>query len=132
MSHYSRVRTSFHNREALIACLKELGYRVETDTVIKGHHGEHAVEIAATKKNGYGIGFVRGHDSSFDMVADWWGVTGTDEQKVLSELARQAESIQKEYARRMVLEQTAREGYELVSETNEEDGSVRIVVRRWE
>lgn len=132
MSHYSRVRTAFHNREALIACLTELGYRVDTDTVIKGHHGEHAVEIAATKKNGYGIGFVRGDNSSYDMVADWWGVAGTDEQKILKELSQQADSIQKEYARRMVLEQTEREGYELVSETTEADGSVRIVVRRWE
>jgi hypothetical protein len=132
MSHYSRVKTTFHNREALIACLTELGYKVETDTVIRGHHGEHAVEIAAIKKNGFGIGFVKGQDSSYDMVADWWGVSGTNEQKILEELSRQSGSIQKEYARRMVLEQTAREGYELVSETNEEDGSVRILVRRWE
>nr|WP_319376713.1 DUF1257 domain-containing protein [uncultured Methanoregula sp.] len=132
MSHYSRVRTTFHNREALIACLTELGYRVDTDTVIKGHHGEHPVEIAATRKNGYGIGFVKGDNSSYDMVADWWGVAGTDEQKILQELSRQSESIQREYARRMVLEQTAREGYELVSETSGEDGSVRIIVRRWE
>ncbi|WP_321504852.1 DUF1257 domain-containing protein [uncultured Methanoregula sp.] len=132
MSHYSRVKTAFHNRKALVACLIKLGYQVETDTVIKGHHGEHTVDIAAKNRQGYGIGFVKGQDGSYDMVADWWGVSGTDEQKILQDLSRQAESIQKEYARKMILEQTAREGYELVSETNEEDGSVRIVVRRWE
>jgi hypothetical protein len=31
----------------------------------------------------------------------------------------------------MVLEQTAADGFELVSETEENDGTVRIVVRRW-
>jgi hypothetical protein len=39
--------------------------------------------------------------------------------------------IQKEYAKKMVLEQTARDGFEVVSETEEQDGTVRIVVRRW-
>ena len=43
MSHYSRIKTKFHNREALIACLQQLGYTVETDTVVKGHHGEHKI-----------------------------------------------------------------------------------------
>ncbi|MFA4877481.1 MAG: DUF1257 domain-containing protein [Methanoregula sp.] len=132
MSHYSRVKTVFHNREALVACLTELGYHVETDTVIRGHHGEHAVEIAAKSREGYGIGFTKGHDGTYDMVADWWGIRGTNEQKIQKELAFQAGAIQKEYARKMVLKETAREGYEIVSETNEADGSVRIVVRRWQ
>lgn len=132
MSHYSRVKTTFHNREALLTCLTNLGYVVETDTIVKGHHGEHIVDIAAKNRHGFGFGFVKGQDGIYDMVADWWGVAGTDEQKVLLELSRQAETIQKEYALMMVIEQTAREGYELVSETYEEDGSIRIVVRRWE
>jgi hypothetical protein len=132
MSHYSRVKTIFHNREALIACLTSLGYQIGIDTVVKGHHGEHTVDIAARNRQGYGIGFVKGPDGTFDMVADWWGVSGTDEQKILQELSRQAGSIQKEYARTLVLEQTVSEGFELVSETKEEDGTIRIVVRRWE
>jgi len=132
MSHYSRMKTTFHNREALIACLTNLGYSIETDAVVKGHHGEHTVDIAATKRLGNGIGFVRGADGTYDMVADWWGVAGADEQKIARELKAQAEVIQKEYARKMVLEQAARDGFELISETNEQDGSIRIIVRRWE
>jgi len=59
MSHYSRIKTQFHNREALIASLKNLGHEVEADTVIQGHHGEHSVDIAVRKTEGYGIGFVK-------------------------------------------------------------------------
>lgn len=132
MSHYSRVRTQFRHREALILCLKNLGYEVETDTVIRGHHGEHEVDIAVRMAKGYGIGFVKSPDGTFDLVADWWGVAGTDERKIAQELAVQAGTIQKEYAKKMVLEQTAVDGFEVVSETEEQDGTLRIVVRRWE
>jgi len=132
MSHYSRVRTQFRHRGALIACLRNLGYDVGTDTVIKGHHGEHEVDIAVRKKKGYGIGFVKGPDGTYDMVADWWGVAGTDERKIAQELAEQAGAIQKEYAKKMVLEQAARDGFEVVSRSEEQDGTLRIVIRRWE
>jgi hypothetical protein len=132
MSHYSRVKTQFRHREALIACLKNLGYAVETDTVIQGHHGEHTVDIAVRKAKGYGVGFVKGPDGTYDMVADWWGVAGTDERKITQELQAQAGTIQKEYAKRMVIEQAAIDGFEVVSQTEEPDGTLRIVVRRWE
>ena len=132
MSHYSRVKTQFRHRDALIACLRELGYTVEIDTVIRGHHGEHAVDIAVRQKKGHGIGFVKNPDGTYDMVADWWGVSGTDERKMTQDLARQAGTIQKEYAKRMVLDQVARDRFEIVSQTEENDGTLRIVVRRWE
>lgn len=132
MSHYSRVKTQFHHREALIACLKNLGYEVETDAVIQGHNGEHTVDIAVRKTKGYGVGFIKSPDGTYDMVADWWGVTGTDERRITEELKKQAGTIQKEYAKKMVLEQAAQDGFEVVSQTEEQDGSLRIVVRRWE
>jgi cold shock CspA family protein len=114
----------------LIQCLEEMGLEVETDTIIKGHHGQHAVDIAV-KNRGYGIGFVKNADGSYDMVADWWGVTGTGQKKIAEELKVKAETIQKEYAKKMVLEQTAKDGFEVVSQTEDENGTVRIVVRRW-
>ena len=132
MSHYSRVKTQFHNKEALMTCLKDLNYDVETDTVIRGHHGEHTVDIAVRKAKGYGIGFVRSPDGTYDMVADWWGVAGTDERKMTQQIQEQAGTIQKEYATKMVLEQAALDGFEVVSQTDEQDGTLRIVVRRWE
>jgi alanine racemase len=132
MSHYSRVKTQFRHREALIACLVNLGYDVETDTAIKGHHGEHTVDIAVRKAKGYGVGFVKSPDGTYDMVADWWGVAGEDERMMTQELARQAGTIQKEYAKKMVLEQAALDGFEVISQTDEQDGTLRIVVRRWE
>jgi len=131
MSHFSRIKTSFRHREALVRCLQELGYGVETDATIPGYHGRHTVDIA-TKRNGkHGPGFVLNPDGSYDMVADWWGVKGQGEKRLAEELHRQAAAIQQEYAKKMVLEQAAAGGFELVSQTDEEDGSIRILVRRW-
>ena len=131
MSHFSCIRTTFRHREALIQCMQELGYTIETDTTIKGYHGQHNVDIAAKKYGGYGLGFVKNPDGTYDMVADWWGVSGKGEKKIAEELKEQAETLQKEYAKKMVLEQAAADGFCLVSETEENDGTVRIVVRRW-
>jgi hypothetical protein len=41
------------------------------------------------------------------------------------------ERIQREYALKTVLASTQSEGYELVEQVCEGDGTVRIVVRRW-
>jgi hypothetical protein len=89
------------------------------------------VDIAATTKQGYGIGFVQNSDGSFDMVADWWGVKASSQRKMAEELKAQAGTIQKEYAKKMVLDQTAKDGFEVVSQTEEQDGTIRVVVRRW-
>jgi hypothetical protein len=111
--------------------MQELGYTVETDTTIRGYHGEHNVDIAAKKSKAYGLGFVKNPDGTYDLVADWWGISGKGEKKIAEELKQQAETVQKEYAKKIVLEQTAADGFDLVSETEESDGTVRIVVRRW-
>jgi hypothetical protein len=132
MSHYSRIKTQFRHRGALVTSLTNLGYDVETDTVIRGHQGEHQLDIAVKTAKGCGIGFVKNPDGTFDMVADWWVVAGTDERKISQELAQQACAIQKEYAKKIVLEQTVREGFEVISQTEDQDGTLRIVVRKWE
>jgi len=131
MSHFSRIRTTFRHREALVQCMQDLGYSVETDTTIKGYHGLHNVDIAARKSGGYALGFVKSDDGVYDLVADWWGVSGKGELKVVEELKRQAGAIQQEYAKRIVLEQARKNGFELVSEKNGNDGTVQLVVRRW-
>jgi hypothetical protein len=131
MSHFSRMKTQFRHLEVLIQCLEDLGYSPETDTTIKGHEGLHNVDIAVKTSGGYGIGFVRNSDGTYDMVADWWGVKGFGQKKIALELKLRAQSIQKEYARKMVLSETRKEGFEVVSQTEDVDGTVRIIVRRW-
>jgi hypothetical protein len=131
VSHFSRIRTTFRHRGALVQCLQEMGYTVAENTTVQGHHGCHTVDISATTKQGFGIGFVSNSDGSYDMVADWWGVKTRNQMRMAEELRVRAGAIQKEYAKSMVLEQTSKDGFEVISETEESDGTIRIVMRRW-
>ncbi|OPY36501.1 MAG: hypothetical protein A4E35_02041 [Methanoregula sp. PtaU1.Bin051] len=131
MSHFSRVKTRFKNRDALIECLEDAEFSIRQDTTIRGYRGLQNVDIAARAKNGSEIGFVKNSDGSFDMVADWWTKTGRGEQQLARSLQVMAEKVQQDYARRMVLEQARNDGFSVVEETEEKDGSIRIVVRRW-
>ena len=130
MSHFSRIRTAFRDRELLIQCLREAGYQVQDGGVVRGYQGEKQVDFVVSGKGGYGIGFVKNADGVFDVVTDSWGVAG-EEKKILEFLQLHYPRISRDYAKRLVMDQTAREGYSLVSEEEQEDGSVRIVVRRW-
>lgn len=130
MSHFSRIKTTFRNKSVLSLCLKEMGYQVQEGGTIRGYHGVQKVDLAVTGKNGYGVGFVQNADGCYDLLADSWGVRGSD-RKIQDALRRDYPRIQQKYARMLVREQTEREGYSLVEEVEQEDGSVRIVVRRW-
>ncbi len=131
MSHFSRVKTEFRNREALLSSLAEMGFSVEQDAMIRGYRGLQNVDIAARSRDGNEIGFIRNSDGSYDMVADWWTKKGPKEEELARDLQEMAGRVQQEYARRVVLEQTRSEGFSVVEETKEQDGSIRIIVRRW-
>ena len=131
MSHFSRIKTQFKNRDALIACLTGMGFVIGTETTIRGYRGLINVDIAAKNAQGHDIGFVRNADGSYDMVGDWWAKGGTKEQDLSRSLQDQAGKIQQEYARCVVLEETKKEGFSIVRQVEEEDGTIRIVVRRW-
>lgn len=131
MSHFSRLKTKLRDKDVLIQSLSEMGFSIRNGGRIRGYEGEHEVDLAVETAGGFGIGFVEAPDGTFDMVADSWAVGGRKQQKVLTGLERTMERIQQEYAVKSVLAQTEREGYELVEQVQEENGTVRIVVRRW-
>lgn len=130
MSHFSRVKTTFRDRALLAQCLEEMGYCVQEDGLIRGYHGVRQVDLAVCGKSGYGVGFVRNDDGCYDLLADSWGVKGSD-SRLLASLKENYPKIQREYARRAVKERIAAEGYTMVEEVEGEDGSIRILVRRW-
>jgi hypothetical protein len=137
MSHFSRVQTKFQDKEMLVHCLKEMGYQVELGGNIWGYEGKRNVEVAARKTRGCDIGFVLNAQGFYEMIADWWGVSGGTAEKELmtSQLEEHFERIQsqirREYALRTVLEKTRAQGFDVVEQGQQPDGTIRIVVRRW-
>ena len=130
MSHFSRIKTKIRDRTVLTECLREMGYQVREGGTIQGYEGLQEVDLAASSGKGYEIGFVSDDEGCLDMVADWWGVRDTD-RRAMERVRERITCIQKEYAVRNVIEQTKNQGFSVVEQAEESDGSVRIVVRRW-
>jgi hypothetical protein len=130
MSHFTRIKTSLKDKLVLTDALHNLGYEVTEGGTVKGRQGVRAVDLSIRTRDGNGIGFVRDAQGCYNLVADFWGI-GKGDQKILSELDGTLARIQQEYAERTILEKTKNEGFSIVERREEEDGTIRIVVRRW-
>jgi hypothetical protein len=125
MSHFTQVTTRISNKEMLVACLKELGYDVEEDRLIKGYRGQETpADIAVRMKQGYDIGFVLGSDGTYSCIADWFGVQGTNEQQF-------TQKVQQQYALTTVMNKIGQQGFNVVEQQRADNGEIRLVVRRW-
>jgi hypothetical protein len=126
MSHFSTVKTRMVRREFLEAALKDLGYVPEVGTSqIRGFGGNRtAVEIRVRTKNpAYDIGFRRAGDA-YEIVADWWGITETTQDRFFRDLAQR-------YAYRAVrAELEIRGQFSVASETVDAEGRIHVVLRR--
>lgn len=147
MSHFTRMKTTIRDGEVLVRCLRESGYRVELDTKIRGYQGSsQAVDIAVRLSEGYDVGFSRSADGTYEIVGDWWGVRGTSRdafartvgdgvRAIEEEMRRQAEELERRMRREYALEKTLKElkqqGFSVVEKVAEDDGTVRLMARRY-
>jgi hypothetical protein len=82
------------------------------------------VEIRVRTKNpAYDIGFRRSGDS-YEIVADWWGITETTQERFMQKVVQRYAY----HAARATLE--SRSGFSLVKEEVDADGRIRLVLRR--
>jgi hypothetical protein len=81
MSHFNAYATQMTDAEILKASLQDLGLRVKTDAIVRGHHGQSLrAEIVAVLDGEYDLGWSRNSQGYFDLIADdliadFWGVT---------------------------------------------------------
>jgi hypothetical protein len=130
MSHFSRIKTALRDRGLLTSSLEELGYEVVEGGTIKGRRGLRQVDLSVRTRDGNGIGFVQDSDGCYTIVADWHGV-GWKDRKIISRLDTTLGLVQKRYAERLVLERAEELGFSVAERTEEPDGTIRIIVRRW-
>jgi hypothetical protein len=124
MSHFTTIKVQIKNGEVLQQVLQELGHTVEQNAMVRGYQGDQTVaEYVIRRSNGYDIGFRRGGDEHYEVIADFWG-TRINQQQFIHE-------IQRKYAHRMLLHTVAEQGYAIEEEEVMTDGTVRVVVGRW-
>lgn len=123
MSHFTRVRTQIMELAYLKQALDDLEYRYEEGRLkIRGFAGRKTPVDLKIHTKGYPIGF-RKAGNAYELVADWWGVRGVNQQTFLQEITRR-------YAYHAAREKLEAQGFSLVSEEVEEDAQIHLVLRR--
>ncbi len=125
MSHFSRIKTQMTELEYLTQALSDLDCQWETGDLHIGGlgAGRRKVEIKV-KTNLFRreVGFVKS-SGGYEIVADWWGISKAQRDKFRQELAQR-------YAYHAARAKLEAQGFGLVTEEKQPDGSVRLVLRR--
>jgi hypothetical protein len=122
MSHFTRVRTQLRELRLVKQTLIDLGFSVTKGKVRGYGNQEIDADLVVHADSGYGIGF-RKEGSTITMVADFWGLKINREEFLAK--------ISQRYAYLVVVEQAAEQGWQIVGEETQPDGSIRLVAQRW-
>ena len=124
MSHFSRINTKMEDKKYVLMALKDMGFTFEEgEQQVNGFGGQKtAVDIRIPLKLSYDIG-LRKRGSSFEIVADWFGVRGVNQKDFTDRLMQR-------YAYHATRDKLEQQGFNMVEEQQEETGQIRIVLRR--
>ncbi len=129
MSHFSTVKTQLKKREHLLQALHDLGFSPkEGQHLIRGYRGQTVkAEMAITCSKGGDLGFRwNSNTNSYELVTD------LDLWKQPVPVERFLAQVTQRYALNTVLKATAQEGFEVAEQSNNLDGSIELVVTRWD
>lgn len=126
MSHFSNIKTQIRNLSSLKTSLSELDIDwKEGPAPIKGYQGQtRSAEVVINQDNNYDIGF-SWNGQEYELVADlqYWQQPWTVEGFL--------RRVTQGYAFHTVVNESAKQGFQVTEQQKNEDGSIRLVVQRW-
>jgi hypothetical protein len=126
MSHFSQIKTQIKDLTSLQSALSDLGVDWKAGPQqVRGYRGQtRQAEVAIEQANGYDIGF-SWNGNEYELVADlqYW-------QQPLS-VEGFLNQVMQRYAYHTVVKETARQGFQLAEQQQNQDGSIRLVLQRW-
>ncbi|MDC0834984.1 hypothetical protein AY599_18685 [Leptolyngbya valderiana BDU 20041] len=126
MSHFSHIKTQIRNLSALQTALSELGIDWKAGPKeVRGYRGQtHTAEVVIEQDNGYDIGF-SWNGQAYDLVADlqYWQQNGSVDRFI--------NKVTQQYAFQTVMQETAKQGFQVSERQARQDGSIRLVLQRW-
>ena len=129
MSHFSTIKTQIREQEPLIKALNNLGYIVnQEEKFVKGYRGKFsAVDISINLPGETKVGFKWDNNSnSYELVTD------LDLWKFDLPVERFISKVTQMYAYQTIISKTKEDGYQIVEEKNKNDGSIELVLTKWE
>ena len=129
MSHFSTIKTQLKEAEPLITALNKLGYIInQEEKFVKGYRGKFtAVDISMNLPGDTKVGFKWNINSkSYELVAD------LDLWKFELPVERFISKVTQMYAYQTIISKTKEDGYQLVEQNNKNDGSIELVLTKWD
>ena len=129
MSHFSTIKTQLKEAEPLIKALKNLGYNLnQEEKFIKGYRGKFtAVDISMNLPSDTKVGFKWDKNSNaYELVTD------LDLWKFEIPVERFISKVTQMYAYHTIISKTNEDGYQVVEQKNKNDGSIELVLTKWD
>ena len=129
MSHFSTIKTQLKEAEPLIKALKNLGYTLnQEEKFIKGYRGKFtAVDLSMNLPGDTKVGFKWDNNSNaYELVAD------LDLWKFEIPVERFISKVTQMYAYHTIISKTNEDGYQIVEQKNKNDGSIELVLTKWQ
>ena len=129
MSHFSTIKTQLKDSKPLIKALKNLGYPINKDEkFIKGYRGKlTTVDISMNLPSETKVGFKWDDNSnSYELVTD------LDLWKFEIPVERFISKVTQMYAYETIISKTKEDGYQIVEQNNKNDGSIELVLTKWD
>ena len=127
MSHFTKIKTKLYNLEILKKSLNDLSLETELEKKeIRGYNNQtHVAELVIRQSNNHDIGFAW-NGNEYELVTDlmfWKQSCSVD--KFLNQ-------VNQRYAYNSIVQMSEREGFQLAQSKNPQDGSVRLLLRKFQ
>ena len=129
MSHFSTIKTQIKEAEPLIKALDNLGFTInQEEKFVKGYRGKFtAVDISINLPGETKVGFKLDNTSnSYELVTD------LDLWKFELPVERFISKVTQLYAYETIIYKTKENGYQIVEQKNQNDGSIELVLTKWD
>ena len=129
MSHFSTIKTQLKDAEPLIKALNNLGYMInQEEKFVKGYRGKFtSVDISMNLPEDTKVGFKWDNNSNaYELVTD------LDLWKFELPVERFISKVTQMYAYETIISKTKEEGYQIVEQKNQNDGSIELVLTKWD
>ena len=129
MSHFSTIKTQLKEAKPLINALNNLGYMInQEEKFVKGYKGKFtAVDISMNLPGDTKVGFKWDNNSnSYELVTD------LDLWKFEIPVERFISKVTQMYAYETIISKTKDDGYQVVEQKNQNDGSIELVLTKWD
>ena len=126
MSHFTKIKTKRYDIELLKKSLTDLNINwIGQSNSIKGYKGAvHKAEVIIPQNNNYDIGFTW-NGNEYELITDlmFW-----DQEISLDKFLT---NINQRYAYNTIIDVSEKEGFNFTQTETNEDGSIRLVLRRF-